>query len=110
MPAWHDADGSVLARQATSGRGRVIRLERELTPAALPLLLEPDFPRQLLDLLQGPPPAPTRVFAETHAPLPGGPGVPETPRPLDRTMSWLVLALLALERLWATRRRTEAGA
>ena len=48
--------------------------------------------------------------AAAHAPLAGGAEFPETPRPLDTPLLYLVVALFALERLWATRRRPEPGA
>jgi hypothetical protein len=105
--SWRDAEGRVLARSAALGRGRLTQLQQALAPAELPALLEPDFPRQLRGLLQAPPPAPTRADAAAHAPLAGGPDFPETPRPLETPLLWLVVALFALERLWATRRRPE---
>ncbi len=108
--SWRDAEGSVLARSASHGRGRLTRLEHMLAPAELPALLDAAFPRQLHDLLQAPAPAPTRAYADTHTPLAGGPGFPETPRPLDPSLIWLIVGLFALERLWATRRRPEPDA
>lgn len=107
--SWRDAEGRVLAHSATLGRGRLTQLRQPLAPAELPALLEPDFPHRLRELLQAPPPAPTRADAASHAPLTGGPGFPETPRPLDTLLLWLILVLFALERLWATRRRPEPG-
>jgi hypothetical protein len=105
--SWRDAEGRVLARSAALGRGRLTQLQQPLAPADLPALLEPDFPHRLRELLQAPPPAPTRADAAAHAPLAGGPDFPETPRPLDAPLLWLIVALFALERLWATRRRPE---
>lgn len=105
--SWRDAEGRDLARSAALGRGRVTQLQQPLAPAELPALLEPDFPHRLRELLQAPPPTPTRADAASHAPLTGGPGFPETPRPLDTPLLWLIVALFALERLWATRRRPE---
>jgi hypothetical protein len=105
--SWRDAEGRVLARSAALGRGRLTQLQQNLAPAELPALLEPDFPHRLRELLQAPPLAPTHADAAAHAPLAGGPDFPETPRPLDTPLLWLIVALFALERLWATRRRTE---
>lgn len=107
VASWRDAEGRVLARSAALGRGRLTQLQQPLAPAELPALLEPDFPRRLHELMQATPPAPTRADAATHAPLAGGPGFPESPRPLDTPLLWLIVALFALERLWATRRRPE---
>lgn len=108
--SWRDADGRALARSAELGRGRLTQLQQPLAPAGLPALLDAGFPRQLRDLLQAPDPAPTRADAAVHAPLAGGAGFPETPRPLDIPLLWLVVALFALERLRATRRRPEPAA
>ena len=63
---WRDEAGP-LARGMNFGLGRVIRLERALVPAAMPGLLEPDFPRQLQSLFAAAPPAPARVDARDYA-------------------------------------------
>ncbi|TNJ35641.1 BatA domain-containing protein [Arenimonas terrae] len=110
VPAWRADDGTVLARSAAFGRGRLSQLQHPLAPDVLPALLDAGFPRHLHDLLHAPAPAPTRADAAAHVPLAGGPGFPETPRPLDTPLLWAAVALFALERLWATRRRPEAQA
>ena len=96
--AWQDADGAALAREARHGRGRVLRLQRAWTPAAMPLLLDPGFPRQLQALLAPPPAAPARVDATGYVPVRGLPAWPERPRPLAPWLAWLVAALFLLER------------
>lgn len=110
VSAWRDAGGRTLAHSAALGRGRITQLQVELSPAALPALLEAEFPQRLRALLEGPPAAPTLADAASHAPLTGGPGFPETPRELETPLLWLVLVLFALERGFATRRRPEATA
>lgn len=107
-PAWHDAEG-VLARAIRVGRGRVIRLERPLLPASMPVLLEPDFPRQLRALLAGEPPAPARVEAKDYAPAAGAPPWPERPRPLSSWLVLLVAVLFLLERWVASGPRRGTG-
>ena len=75
-----------------------------------PALLEADFPQRLRDLLDGPPAPPRLADAATHAPQVGGASFPESPRELDTPLLWLILALFALERWFATRQRAEASA
>lgn len=106
---WRDADGQALARSAQLGHGRVTQLQRALSPAELPALLEADFPQRLRDLLDGPPAPPRLADAAAHAPLVGGASFPESPRELDTPLLWLILALFALERGFATRRRAEVA-
>lgn len=107
---WRDDEGHALARSAVLGRGRVTQLQQALAPASLPALLEADFPQRLRDLLDGPPTPPRLADAAHHAPVPGGPSFPESPRELDTPLLWLILALFALERWFATRVRPEATA
>lgn len=106
---WRDASGP-LARGTRLGRGRLMRLERELTPAAMPILLEPDFPRHLSQLFAAAPPAPTYVDANSHAPRVGAPPYPDAPRPLAPLLAGLVALLFLFERWMANgpRRRSAA--
>lgn len=106
---WRDANGP-LARGTRLGRGRLMRLEHELTPAAMPVLLEPDFPQQLSRLFAAAPPRPTHVDAAAHAPRVGAPPYPEAPRPLAPLLAGLVALLFLWERWMANgpRRRTAA--
>ncbi|MEG3183248.1 BatA domain-containing protein [Novilysobacter erysipheiresistens] len=106
---WRGPD-SPLARAARLGRGRIMQLQHELRPAAMPVLLEPDFPIQLQRLFTEPPPAPTRVEAAAHAPRMGLAAYPETPRPLAPWLAVLVALLFLLERWVANgpRRRPAA--
>jgi hypothetical protein len=115
-PLWRDADGHVLARSLSSGRGRIIMLPAALTPAALPLLLDADFPQRLLGALHGASPAPQRAVAAALEPVrlerasastsaaPGG------SHPIDPWLALFVAAVFFAERVLATRMRAEASA
>jgi hypothetical protein len=87
----------------------VLQLTRELTPAALPELLDPAFPERLRALFE--PPRPPRIaFAETVAPLPGGPTLPPVPQPLRPWLAVLVALVFLAERWLATSPRRERPA
>lgn len=106
---WRDANGP-LARGTRLGRGRLMRLERELTPATMPILLEPDFPQHLSQLFATVPPQPTYVDATAHVPRVGAPPYPDAPRPLAPLLAGLVALLFLFERWVANgpRRRSAA--
>lgn len=101
-PLWRDDAGGALVEGVALGRGRLMRFTRPLTPAAMPQLLEPDFPARLRALFEDPPPAPARVAARDYAPTTGLAPFPETPRPLAPWLVALVAALFALERWLAS--------
>lgn len=103
-PVWRDGDGQPLATMQRIGRGRLYRFTRPLTPAAMPILLDPDFPRQLAAML-APPPPPTRAFARDVAPAAGAPAWPLPSRDLQPWLAFLIAALFAAERWLATSRR-----
>jgi hypothetical protein len=106
---WRDDQGA-LARAIGFGKGRVLKLERPLLPAAMPGLLDADFPLQLRDLFAQAPAQPSRVEAAGYAPRTGAAAWPERPRPLAPWLVWLVASLFLLERLLASgRRRSEAA-
>lgn len=105
---WRDADGA-LVRGLPFGRGRVMRMQRPLLPAAMPALLEPDFPARLRALFADAPPAPARVDAADYAPRVGAAPWPERPRPLSPWLVWAVAIVFLLERWIANgRRRSDA--
>ncbi len=106
---WRDVNGP-LARGTRLGRGRLMRLERELTPAAMPVLLEPDFPQQLSQLFAAAPPRPTWVHANAHVPRVGALPYPDAPRPIAPLLAGLVALLFLFERWMANgpRRRSAA--
>lgn len=101
---WRDEMGAPLVEGWGQGRGRVLRFTRTLSPAAMPQLLEPDFPRRLHALFAAPAPAPSRVHARDYAPLTGGLAPARPARELQPWLALLVAALLLIERWVATRR------
>jgi hypothetical protein len=101
---WRDAVGAPLVEGATLGEGRVLRFTRPLSAAAMPQVLEADFPTRLRDLLQAPSPAPSRVMARDYAPITGGAAYPQAPRDLQPWLALLIAMLLLAERWLATRR------
>ena len=103
---WRDMRGNVIVRGRALGNGRVMQLTRELAPAALPELLDPSFPDRLRALFD-PPAPPQGAFAETHAPLTGGPRLPPVPQPLQSWLALLVAMLFVAERWLATSPRRE---
>ena len=112
---WRDVGGGVLARKQTVGRGRLLALPGALDPAALPMLLDADFPDRLRVALQGPPAAPTRANADTVRPLQdtfhgtSRAHSADPARPLDPWLALLIAWLLLLERVVATRSRAKAA-
>ena len=101
---WRDAVGAPLVEGAALGEGRVLRLTRPFNAASMPQLLEPDFQRQLRDLLQAPAPAPSRVMAHDYAPIKGVASYAQPPRDLQPWLALLIALLLVVERWLATRR------
>lgn len=101
-----DGTGSegMLADERSLGHGRLLRLTRPLAPATMPALLEPDFPRQLRELLAPPPAAPSSARAVDVEPLTGGATYPQSARELQPWLALLIAALLLVERWAATRR------
>jgi len=107
-PIWRDAEGNVLARVQTLGRGRLVALTAALSPETFPPLLDADFPQHLLDLLQGAPPAPTRASADALRPAsaPSAALRAETlasAKPLDPWLALLIAVLILIERIVAMR-------
>ncbi|MDP1026743.1 BatA domain-containing protein [Sphingomonas sp. KR1UV-12] len=100
---WRDALGAPLAEAAKLGRGRIVRLTRDLTPAAMPELLEADFPAELRAVL-APLPAPSVVMARDYAPLTGGPASDEPVRDLRLPLALGIALLWLIERWLATAR------
>ncbi len=101
---WRDAVGAALVEGAALGKGRVLRFTRPFNTAAMPQLLEPDFPRQLREVLQATVPAPWRVMARDYSPVTGGASYPQPPRDLQPWLALLIVLLLLAERWLATRR------
>ena len=89
------------------GRGRLLRFTRPLQPAAMPELLEADFPAQLRAVLEGRPPAPGSVAAVDHAPQAGAPAWPPAPLDLRPWLALLIALVVLVERWVATGPRRE---
>lgn len=105
QPLWRDARGRVWLEGGALGEGRVLRFTQALEPAAMPVLLESDFPQRLRQVLQGDQPPPARVSAGHHAPSTGGgPWLP-VPYDLQPWLALLIALVFALERCLATARR-----
>lgn len=107
--AWRDAQGDPLVVATSLGRGRLMRFTRPLVPAAMPALLEADFPTRVRGLFDEASVAPTRVAAMDIAPTAGATAWPTPARPLA---SWLLVAiavLFAIERWLATTARREGA-
>lgn len=96
--AWRGEDGSARLRAAPLQAGRVLQFTQPLEPAAFPELLDPRFPRWLLQHLRLPPPTPQRVEATHHAPLADGPAFTTPPSPLAPWLAVLLAALFVVER------------
>src|SRR5690606_34439417 len=94
---WSDPAGRPLATAAAVGRGRVVQFTRALEPAAMPQLLDADFP-DVLERLLVPPAPPTRVAAAAHAPLTGAPAYDRPPLDLRPWLALLIALLFAAER------------
>ncbi|WGM48010.1 hypothetical protein KOAAANKH_02898 [Brevundimonas sp. NIBR10] len=108
IPVWRGTAGEPLAVAGRLGRGRVIRLTRVLEAAAIPQLVEPDFPDALQTMLD-PRPAPARVAAVDHAPLSGAAPYDQPPLDLRPWLALLIAIIFAAERWLATRRARAAA-
>jgi hypothetical protein len=106
--AWSDPLGEPLAFASRFGAGRVLRLTRPLEVAAIPQLLDPRFPDDLMDMLE-PVPPPARIAAAQHAPLIGARPYPRPPLELRDWLALLIALIFGLER-WMATRRTRAAA
>ncbi|MFC5344334.1 BatA domain-containing protein [Brevundimonas staleyi] len=104
VPVWRGTAGEPLAVAGRLGRGRVIRLTRDLEPATIPQLVEPTFPDALAAMLD-PPAAPARVAAADHAPLTGAAPYDQPPLDLRPWLALLIALVFAAERYLATRRQ-----
>lgn len=107
---WRDQSSAPLVTEQAFGKGRLLRFTKALRPAAMPTLLEADFPDRLKSLLDPPAVLPARATARDYAPLPGGSRM-HVARHLD-LQPWLALAiaLLFLAERWLATRRTRAVA
>jgi hypothetical protein len=103
---WRDAQGQAVAEAAPVGRGRLVRFVRPLVPAALPALVEPDFPDRLAAVIGAPAREPDRVGASDYAPVLGAsaPSARVARSDLRPWLAMLIALVLLIERWLATRR------
>lgn len=108
-PVLRDSAGTVALTRHALGSGQVLRFSKPLSPAALPILREPTFPRRLLEQLH-PTPAPQIAVAITQRPLTGATPPVAQPQDLSVWLLALIVLLFAVERWMATsaRRRSHA--
>lgn len=101
---WRDPLGEGLAEASRIGKGRLLRFFHPLEPAHMPILLEPDFPDRLRDMLAQTPP-PRTVRAADYVPLAGARPYDQPARPLRSWVAILIALVLCIERWLATSRR-----
>lgn len=107
LPLWRDATGDVLLQGAAHGRGRLLRFTRPLTPAAMPVLLEGEFPQRLGAALQAPAAAASRTDARFYRLQTGAVAPPQTPRTLQPWLALLIALVFLCER-WRAAGQREA--
>ncbi|MGH8104902.1 MAG: BatA domain-containing protein [Arenimonas sp.] len=105
VAAWRNGQGTALVLAAPLGKGRILQWQQDLKPAAIPELLDVDFPEHLRSLLQSKPSAPTQALANFQTPLVGAKASPETPQSLQIWLALLVALLLLIERWLANSSR-----
>lgn len=105
IPLWQDGDGAPLVEGMKQGKGRLLRFTRPMTAAAMPVLLEADFPGRLRAVLDAPAPAPTQVMASDYAPMMGGRAGERAPTDLRPWIALIIAGLFLVERWMATQRR-----
>ncbi|HET9047402.1 MAG TPA: BatA domain-containing protein [Chiayiivirga sp.] len=108
VPAWRSVDGPISMDAATLGQGRLWRFDQPLTPQAMPVLLEPTFPRALQRALAPTPMIAHRADARALAPLDGGAALPIPAVSLQPWLALLVALLFLAERVLAVRVRWSA--
>ncbi|MCD9005343.1 BatA domain-containing protein [Luteimonas sp. XNQY3] len=104
-----DANGAAVFERAVCGEATCVRFAQAVDPATMPLVLDPEFPSRLRELLQ-PLPAPQRIAATDLAPSTGADAWPPTPRDLRPWWALLVALAFALERWMAAAPRRNRAA
>ena len=104
---WRDDGGTVLASDESVGNGHRIHLRGPLTAAALPALLDADFPTRLQALVKSALSPPSRADAQEVEPRHSADPLPRFTQTTDLA-AWLGLLIgfvFLIERWLATRRR-----
>ncbi len=101
---WRNAYGAALARAQALGEGRLIRLTRAFDVAAMPELLDADFPDRLRALFEDAPRPPMRAPAVAVPPRSGAMASTRPPFSLEPWLTVLIAGLFVLERALAMRR------
>lgn len=104
-----DESGRPLLYEAAVGRGHRFSMPAALTPAAVPALADPSFPRRLLAALLPAPASAATAEARQLQPQTIEPAPPGPYRPLAPALALAAALLFLLERLWASRRRSAAA-
>ena len=104
---WRDDRGTVLASDENFGNGHRIHLRGPLTAAALPALLDADFPTRLQTLLTPASPPPSWADATGVQPRLSADALPRFERTTDLAtwIGFLIGLVFLIERWLATRRR-----
>lgn len=102
---WRDALGAPMVEARPLGAGRLLRFVRPIAPAAMPALLEADFPARLRTLFEAPALPPARVAAAEYRPVGGGLAPMRPQRDLRPWLALLIGLTALLERWLATARR-----
>jgi hypothetical protein len=108
--AWRNPQGKIVLQSSAIGRGRVLQWQQDLKPAAMPELLEADFPARLQSLLQAMPTPPSQAYAASQTPLKTNAVWPKPPQSLQTWLALLIVLLFMLERLLASSARRWSAA
>ncbi len=105
--AWRDDSGAVLAIDEVRGNGHLVHLRGPLTTAALPALLDADFPMRLQALLTPALAPPSRADAGEIKPRLSAAPLPRFPQSTELAgwIGLLIAFVFLIERWLATRRR-----
>ena len=109
-PLRQEAGALPLLDASRFGNGRLLRFRQPLRAAAMPQVLEADFPQRLRDALAPPMAPPARADARAYTPTTGARAQPPAPLDLQPWLAVLIALLFAFERWLATSRRRGASA
>lgn len=110
IPVWQDAELGVILRAKSYGNGQLMQWQAQLSPAAMPVLLEAEFPDTLASVLKPAHFEPTIDFAHLQVPEKSTTTWISKPNSANTWFALLILLLLAVERYLATRQKSWATA